>query len=102
MPKISEVFFSALLTVLLSSGSQSQEADDAAEFSQDDSSSLKGENVGGNFQGDMILSKQQIRNLNFTPRNGLINKRYRWPKNNEGNVIVPYGFKDKDEYCKFY
>lgn len=53
---------------------------------------LKGEEIGGNFQGDMILSKEQFRNLNYSPRNGIRDSRFRWPKNDKGKVIVPYIF----------
>lgn len=55
---------------------------------------LEGEEVGGNFQGDMILNKEQVRNLHFNPRNGLINERFRWPKEN-GKVTVSYMWKTK-------
>lgn len=59
------------------------------------------EEIGGNFQGDMILSDRQIRNLGFNPRNGLVHNRFRWPKNAAGKVIVPYAFRNKGEFSKF-
>lgn len=56
---------------------------------------------GGLFEGDMILNKFQKRNLAFGARNGLIDKKYRWPKDKCGNVIVPYKFKNSTEFCEF-
>lgn len=98
----SEAFFAVIFIFLIINQFECQEShDDDVDVVENDSSSLKGETVGGNFQGDMILSKRQIRNLNFSPRNGLIYKRYRWPKNEEKNVVVTYGFKDKNEFCEF-
>lgn len=43
------------------------------------------EEIGGFFEGDMILTEQQIENLRT--RNGLLSTNYRWP-----NRIVPYVF----------
>lgn len=36
-------------------------------------------------EGDMILTDEQLDDLYFPVRNGLINQKYRWP-----NGIVPY------------
>jgi hypothetical protein len=43
----------------------------------------------GHFEGDMMLSKEQRRNLKFSPRNGLILDKYKWPKE-DGKAIVSY------------
>lgn len=61
---------------------------------------LKGEMIGGNFQGDMILTEKQRRNLEFGPRNGLVDQRFRWPKNRNGKVVVPYEFKNRREFSE--
>ncbi|CRK92010.1 CLUMA_CG005590, isoform A [Clunio marinus] len=51
---------------------------------------------GDNFQGDIILSEElenDLKGLNSRrQRTGLIDTRYRWPKDASGNVIVPYTF----------
>lgn len=51
-------------------------------------------------EGDMFLNKFQVRNLAFGPRNGMIDKKYRWPKNKLGKVIVPYKFNETSAYCE--
>lgn len=61
---------------------------------------LSGEMIGGNFEGDMILSDEQLRNLDFGPRNGLVHKKFRWPKNSKGEVIVPYNFSNANDYSE--
>lgn len=43
------------------------------------------EEIGGFFEGDMILTEEQMANLRA--RNGLLSTNYRWP-----NKIVPYVF----------
>lgn len=34
-------------------------------------------------------------------RNGLLDEEYRWPKNDEGKVIVPYGFESPEAWGRF-
>lgn len=58
------------------------------------------EEMGGKFQGDMMLTKEQFVNLEYGPRNGLIAKQYRWPKKN-GKVIVHYLLRSDKEFCEF-
>ncbi|KAL7024350.1 hypothetical protein ACKWTF_013004 [Chironomus riparius] len=60
---------------------------------------------GEYFQGDMVMLDEQLNILNdstdMTYRTGIIGEKYRWPKNSDGKVIVPYeisdhfGWKDK-------
>lgn len=57
------------------------------------------EERGGNFEGDMMLDAEQIRNLDFGPRNGLILRQHRWTKR-DGKVRVYYGIV-KHQFCKF-
>jgi len=66
------------------------------EFLVDDNLSSEFE-YGDYFQGDIILDEDQMELLKskadyeeFGIRTGRIWERYRWPKNNYGNVIVPY------------
>lgn len=61
---------------------------------------FSGEMIGGNFEGDMIMSDEQLQNLDFGPRNGLVHKKFRWPKNSKGEVIVPYNFTNADDYSE--
>lgn len=63
-------------------------------------SSSKLKASGGLFEGDIMLNKFQRRSLAFGPRNGVTFKRYRWPKNKSGLVMVNYKFKDPKEYCE--
>lgn len=57
------------------------------------------EEVGGNFEGDIMLDTKQIRSLDFGPRNGLVLKQHRWTKRN-GEVRVYYGIVS-NQFCKF-
>lgn len=54
----------------------------------------KAEEAGGNFQGDMILNKVQFRNLESSPRNGMLSKKFHWPKEND-KVIVNFVFDEE-------
>lgn len=38
------------------------------------------EELGEKFQGDMIINDIQRRNLDSSPRNGIISKKYHWIK----------------------
>lgn len=76
--------------------------------------SLKLEN-GEYFQGDMALTPEQQK-LYLTEdngededgsepeglisRTGIINTKFRWPKNANGNVIVPYKINDLSNFCE--
>ncbi|XP_070501159.1 low choriolytic enzyme-like [Chironomus tepperi] len=58
---------------------------------------------GDLFQGDIELLPEQIQILNSTgeegelaDRTGLISAVYRWPKNRDGKVIVPYVISSSD------
>lgn len=58
------------------------------------------EEMGGKFQGDMMLTKEQFTNLEYGPRNGLIAMHYRWPKK-KGKVIVNYLLRSEKEFGEF-
>lgn len=47
------------------------------------------EELSGQFEGDIILNKEQANFIFGDKRNGLIDTRYRWPNN-----IVPYKLSD--------
>jgi hypothetical protein len=74
------------------------EADIGLEFSQ------------GLFQGDIVLTEDQQKYFNSSQeqdddepfRTGLIDKRYRWLKDSEGKVIVPFIIATDSEYCEFF
>lgn len=87
------------LTLFVSGNPLDDAANDVANNSSADST-LTGEMVGGNFQGDMILSAEQLRNLNFGPRNGMVNRRARWPKNKRRKVVIPYAYRNPGEFSK--
>jgi hypothetical protein len=65
------------------------------------SGSDNGEETGGNFEGDMIISPALMNFLEYSPRTGLLD-RFRWPKDQKGRVIVPYAFRSRNEFCEFY
>jgi len=60
-----------------------------------------GEERGGNYEGDMILTRQQGRMIEDDSRTGLMHPNFRWPKNKRGQVIVPYSFRNKRDFCEF-
>ncbi|CAG9807142.1 unnamed protein product [Chironomus riparius] len=49
---------------------------------------------GEYFQGDMVMNEEQLNTINDTSdlslRTGIINERFRWPKDVHGDVIVPF------------
>jgi hypothetical protein len=48
---------------------------------------------GDKFQGDIVLTpSQEIMLSRKIPKTGLLSLTSRWPKNNAGQVIVPYAF----------
>lgn len=57
----------------------------AASYPHPDFEEENPEEIGGYFEGDMILTEQQIAEL--ISRNGLVNVNNRWP-----NRLVPYEF----------
>ncbi|CRK90533.1 CLUMA_CG004237, isoform A [Clunio marinus] len=81
-------FASCLYINTTSNGTETENASEESE--------ANGEEIGGNFQGDMILSPSQIYSLFSMSRNGLIDERYRWPKNSDGIVEVAYKFEVGD------
>lgn len=61
---------------------------------------LQGEEIGGNYQGDMVLSKSQLKDMESENKNGILGERYRWPKNIFGKVLVPYVFNgNHSKWC---
>jgi hypothetical protein len=60
---------------------------------------------GDKFQGDIFLTPEQEELINqvesskFT-RTGLVDEYYRWPKNSEGEVVVPYMFQTSSGFSK--
>ena len=75
------------------------------EFLYDERAQQKFEN-GQFFQGDIILQQEQIDILKypddddpFGTRTGVLSENYRWPKNKNGKVIVPYEFSS--DYSKY-
>lgn len=60
------------------------------------------EEQGDAFQGDMILTEEQRKEMFDTSiiesRTGLLADKYRWPKNSNGNPIVPYVVDNR--FCK--
>lgn len=81
-------------------------------FRLDPSETIKKELENGAFyQGDIILLPEQKELLQSFPnvteednvptRTGLISEQYRWPKNNQGFVILPFEIDSQSQYCKF-
>jgi hypothetical protein len=66
--------------------------------------------LGNHFQGDIRLSQEQEDEL-LNPssselrstdiRTGKLHFRYRWPKNSEGFVNIPYKFDAESNFSKF-
>jgi hypothetical protein len=57
------------------------------------------------FVDDIIYTSEQLELLfgdgeAVEGQTGRVQLRYRWPKNAEGRVIVPYQFRTTDLYCK--
>lgn len=57
---------------------------------------------GNKFQGDIDLTPEQEAMMNGTRggRTGLLNNFYRWPKNQNGYVVLPYAFEPNSMFCK--
>jgi hypothetical protein len=71
---------------------------------------------GNYFQGDMMLTDEQREYFlsndteineeeekeggDWSQRTGLKDEKYRWPKNDEGQVIVPYIIDEESEFCE--
>lgn len=61
---------------------------------------------GNFFQGDIVLVQDQKEYLlandssEFPIRTGWVDEYYRWPKDNDGNVIMPYHIASESGYCK--
>jgi hypothetical protein len=82
--------------------------DDGNDIQDDPEASIGAEFSSDFFQGDIALTEEQQIFFNATEddedepfRTGLIDKRHRWPKNDEGHVIVPYVIDTTSEYCEF-
>lgn len=56
------------------------------------------------FQGDIVLTKDQEENFfkppGKGPRTGLSAEFYRWPKNSNGFIILPYTIKESAGFSK--
>lgn len=73
-----------------------------------DESNIKSEFNENFFQGDLKLTNEQENILN-TPdddddsgfRTGLVNEKYRWKKNEEGKVVVPYKINEDADFGLF-
>lgn len=53
------------------------------------------------FQGDIKLTEAQFKLLNgITPRTGLIDTFYRWPRNLQGQAVMPYIFDPNAGFSK--
>jgi hypothetical protein len=70
---------------------------------------------GNFFQGDMKLLPEQEKfftssdndeednddeEYGLFTRTGIINTKYRWPKNSEGHVVIPYKIDEAAKYCE--
>jgi hypothetical protein len=57
---------------------------------------------GDHFEGDMVLTPEQTEYLNDTvsSRTGRLSEFYRWPKDSNGHVKVPYTVSETDDFCK--
>jgi Astacin (Peptidase family M12A) len=53
----------------------------------------------GNFEGDMKLEEGQLKSSTMM-KIGLTNDRYRWPRSENGTVIVYYSIRDGSPYSK--
>lgn len=79
-------------------------------FSEDEEFYQDLEN-GNMYQGDIILLPEQRDLVKNTPRSdadddiptrtGLISEEYRWPKDAQGNVQMPYEIDPSSQYCKY-
>jgi hypothetical protein len=56
------------------------------------------EELGGHFEGDMMLDGGQVGRLMM--KAGLSTERYRWQKNQNGTVIVHYTIREGSPYSK--
>lgn len=59
--------------------------------------------LGEKYQGDIILTPEQERIINGTrnSKTGMLNLRYRWPKNSAGFVEVPISYHEPSGYSEF-
>lgn len=59
----------------------------------------------GDFQCDLTLLPQQKKLMYFGARSDasadVSYDLYRWPKNKDGYVVVPYSIPKSSKYCKF-
>jgi hypothetical protein len=53
------------------------------------------------FEGDIILTpEQEMLAKGRVPRTGLLDEKFRWPKNSARQVIVPYTFETASGYSE--
>ncbi|KAL7020188.1 hypothetical protein ACKWTF_011406 [Chironomus riparius] len=90
------------LTPFLNDSNILKSDNDTEEFLYEEQSGGKPQ-YGDLFQGDIELVPEQVKLLNGTgedadlaDRTGLISAVYRWPKNRNGKVIVPYIISSND------
>lgn len=81
------------LAILLRSISPQEESQETPESEEE------GEMIGGFIEGDLNLSDEQVVELFSLSRNGLFEEKYRWPKNEEGFVVVTYKFSN-GHFCE--
>lgn len=82
--------------------------DDLKSFGIADENALQELEHGKFFQGDIVLLQEQKEYLlpqangsfALPTRTGWIDESYRWVKDKEGNVIVPYVIDPSSKYCK--
>jgi hypothetical protein len=76
---------------------------DVSEVDESDVNGRSPLEYGDKFQGDIVLTSSQEEMINGTEkgaRTGLLSLRSRWPKNNAGQVIVPYTFQASAGFSK--
>jgi hypothetical protein len=70
-----------------------------------DTQALRDLENGNFFQGDIVLQPDQqeilemvLKDEDFPTRTGIISEEYRWPKNRNGKVVIP--FEISEDYCE--
>jgi hypothetical protein len=81
-------------------------SNDAVRLVPDDNEIVQKESENGEFfQGDIVLLPEQKEYLTASKsgvptRTGWLDEYYRWPKDNDGYVILPYTLAAKSKFCK--
>jgi hypothetical protein len=89
------IFFVAIVTTLSTIA--------AHPFFEKETSTRSIYELGDKFQGDIVLTPEQKALVSGTTRGsrtGLLDKKYRWPKNSFGKVILPYTFQSSAGFSK--